>query len=129
MKKLCFLAVLAIFWIGCKSENGTSTSTPAGSGTTASAAPTFASIQPVINQRCVACHGEKGKGGLDARTYESLMKGGEDGPVVKPGDAANSLLVQIIKPGHPKRMPFKQAPLSDAEFKAVEDWVNAGAKS
>ena len=57
------------------------------------------------------------------------MKGGEDGPVVKPGDAANSLLVQIIKPGHPKRMPFKQDPLTDEQIKAVEDWVAAGAKS
>ena len=129
MQKLCLLAVLAVFWVGCKSEDGATATTTTGGGSTASAAPTFASIQPVINQRCVGCHGDKGKGDLDLRTYESLMKGGEDGPVVKPGDAANSLLVQIIKPGHPKRMPFKQDPLTEEQIKAVEDWINAGAKS
>jgi hypothetical protein len=57
------------------------------------------------------------------------MKGGKEGPIVKAGDAAESLLVQIIKPGHSKRMPFKQNPLTDDQIKQIEDWVSAGAKS
>jgi mono/diheme cytochrome c family protein len=85
-------------------------------------------VQPIFNQRCIGCHGENGKEGIDLRTYDSVMKGGEPGLVVKPGDAKGSLLVQMIQEGHAKRMPFKQDPLTDDQIKQIEDWVNGGAK-
>ena len=127
MKKLCLLAVLAVFWVGCKSEDSAGTTT---GDTTAppAAGPTFASVQPIFNQRCIGCHGADGKDGVDLRTYDSVMKGGKEGAIVKAGDAGGSLLVQIIKPGHAKRMPFKQDPLTAEQIKQIEDWVNAGAK-
>lgn len=129
MKIFFPLLALSFLWIGCKSEDTSGTSTT-GSGTTAAeSGPTFADVQPIFNQRCIACHGENGKEGIDLRTYDSVMKGGEPGPIVKAGNAAESLLVQIIKAGHAKRMPFKQDPLTDDQIKLIEDWVNGGAKS
>lgn len=128
MKKLCLLAVLAVFWAGCKSEDTTTpTSTSEGPGGPV-ATPTFASVQPIFNQRCIACHGENGKDGVDLRTYESVMKGGKEGPIVKAGDAKGSLLVQIVQAGHAKRMPFKQDPLADEQIEQIERWVTSGAK-
>src|SRR5688572_24860946 len=125
MKNLCLLAFFAFFWVGCKSED--SSATPSGTSAP-DAGPTFASVQPIFNQRCIGCHGADGKDGVDLRTYDSVMKGGKEGAIVKPGDGQGSLLVQIIKAGHAKRMPFKQDPLTDDQIKQIEDWVNAGAK-
>ena len=128
MKYFCLLIVLSVFWIGCKSEDASTASTTGGDATVASSGPTFADVQPIFNQRCMPCHGENGKDGVDLRTYDSVMKGGKEGPIVKPGDAAGSLLIQMVKPGNPKRMPFKQEPLTDDQIKQIEDWINAGAK-
>ncbi|MDC0188095.1 hypothetical protein OAJ05_02685, partial [Verrucomicrobia bacterium] len=38
-------------------------------------------VKPLFSSRCMACHGEEGKkikGGLDMRTRETLLKGGDE---------------------------------------------------
>ncbi len=80
-------------------------------------------VQPVLAQRCVACHGKSG--GLALSSYADLMKGGKDGAVVVPGDAANSSLVQVIASG---RMPQGGAKLSQSTIDMISAWVSAGAK-
>src|SRR5512145_1316732 len=52
----------------------------------------FASdILPIFESRCIGCHGgERTQEGLDLKTHASLMTGSSNGPVVTPGDAANS---------------------------------------
>ena len=48
------------------------------------------------------------------------MKGGNSGPVIVPGDAANSLLVQKQQAGgHPGQ-------LTPDEISQVVEWINAG---
>ena len=50
-------------------------------GSTEFAPPTEADILPVVQMRCVVCHGKrKQEGGLDLRTHASQMKGGKSGP-------------------------------------------------
>ena len=50
-------------------------------GSTEFAPPTEADILPVVQMRCVVCHGKrKQEGGLDLRTHASQMKGGRAGP-------------------------------------------------
>lgn len=52
---------------------------------------------PILKSRCVNSHdGERVEEGLLLRTYEELMAGSANGPVIVPGDPENSLLVQII---------------------------------
>jgi hypothetical protein len=49
------------------------------------------------------------------------MRGGNTGPVIVPGDAANSVLVQRQQAGgHPGQ-------LSPEEIAQVIEWINAGA--
>ena len=51
-------------------------------------------VRPILKTHCFQCHGEDGetKSGLDVRLARFIMKGGEDGPAIIPGKAAESLL-------------------------------------
>ena len=82
-------------------------------------------IQPILESRCVFCHGVyKIRNRLDLQSYESLMAGSKNGAVIIPGDAENSLLIQkIIKGEMPKRGP-KMFP---TQLHKIIDWINAGA--
>ena len=54
-------------------------------------------VRSVLKQNCVKCHGgDKPRGELELTTRKSLLKGGEDGPAVVPGNSQNSLLYQLI---------------------------------
>ena len=76
-------------------------------------------IALVLNRQCSACHG--GIAGLDYSTYQSAMKGGNDGPVIIPGNPDGSPIVQKIEGGtHPGK-------LSDAELSALKQWIADGA--
>ncbi|MCX7706376.1 MAG: hypothetical protein N2204_00010 [Anaerolineae bacterium] len=93
------------------------------------AAVTFSKdIQPLIERRCINCHGGKDgiKGGLSMKTHADLMKGGESGAVIIAGDPANSLLVQLIVKGE---MPKRAPKLPQAEIDLISAWVAAGAKN
>src|SRR5260221_2832558 len=64
-------------------------------------------------------------------TAELALKGGETGAGLKPGRAAESLMVQAVKGTHENiaRMPYKKPPLSDAQIALIEQWINEGAKA
>lgn len=82
-------------------------------------------ILPIIQNRCVDCHGgRQKKEALDMKTYESLMAGSRSGPVLVPGDANASLLVELIVKGD---MPNRGEPVTPAELQLIMDWVNQGA--
>ncbi len=81
-----------------------------------------ATIGPLFQSRCGACHGEDGLQGLNLTTYQGAMHGGIDGPVIVPGDANGSLLVQKQSGSTPH---FSQ--LTPEELQLVINWINAGA--
>ena len=63
-------------------------------------------IRPIFKAHCFECHGEgeKLKGGLDLRLRRLMLKGGDDGPVLVPGQPDKSLLFEKIHNGDmPKR--------------------------
>ncbi len=86
-------------------------------------------IVPLIRRHCAECHaGDKKKGGLSFNTRETLLKGDEDGPVVKPGDAAHSRLIEAVLSADPdKRMPPKGPALDPAEIAKLRAWIDRGA--
>ena len=96
-----------------------------------SAAPTdFAhDIVPILRQRCAECHtGDKKKGGLSFNTRESLLVGGENGAVIKPGDAAGSLLLRLVTSRDPdEQMPPKGDRLPAEEVARLRAWIDDGA--
>jgi len=91
-----------------------------------SAGVSFANdIKPIFDARCIKCHGvERIKEGLDMQTYENIMAGSRNGPVIEPGNADNSYLVQQIVDGE---MPDRGDPVTPDELQLIIDWVNQGA--
>src|SRR5438128_4037085 len=82
-------------------------------------------VLPILQANCVTCHGEKlKKNGLDLRTLDSLLKGGESGPAVTPGSAKDSLLFRKISAGE---MPFRGTKLSQEKIDLIGRWIQAGA--
>lgn len=86
---------------------------------------TFDAVRPILNARCLRCHGaDEPKAGLDLRTRETVLAGGELGPVVEAGSVAESLLWDLVESGE---MPPVGPPLTDDQKRLVRDWIAAGA--
>jgi mono/diheme cytochrome c family protein len=83
-------------------------------------------VTDILKGNCLSCHDERAKGGLRLDSYAAIMKGGEDGAVIVPGDSAASMLIQAIRRTGDLKMPPKQ-PLGDTEIADLEAWVKAGA--
>ncbi len=91
------------------------------------AAPVFEKdIRPLLKAHCFHCHGEGGKteGGVDFRLRRFMLHRTDDGPVMVPGDAAASHMIQLVKSGE---MPKKEKALTPTEIGRLEEWINAGA--
>lgn len=90
------------------------------------AAVSFANdILPILESRCLNCHGgRETKEGLSVASYGALMAGSDNGPVVVSGDADNSLMVQQLLNG---KMPKRGPKLTPDQVQLIVDWVNAGA--
>jgi hypothetical protein len=92
-------------------------------------------VQPILSKNCAECHAPGKEGyvasGLDVTSYQSLMKGGKFGPLVKPGDSLSSSLNMLVEGrAHPSiRMPHGRAKLPDADIEILKVWVNEGAKN
>ena len=90
-----------------------------------------ATIEPIMESKCYGCHNaKKSKGDLILTSLESMMKGGETGPLWKPEDAANSLLVKrlLLPLDHDDHMPPKdKAQLTPDEINFISLWIDSGA--
>jgi hypothetical protein len=86
-------------------------------------------IRPTLEAQCVGCHGagQVKRSGLDLSTREGLLRGGENGPAVVPGDARKSALYKRVKHELQPGMPFQDARLSGQLIARIADWINAGA--
>src|SRR5690606_27885802 len=87
-------------------------------------------IQPILENKCIGCHkASKQKGELRLDAVEHILKGGESGPAVVPGDLDKSLLAHHIllpleEDGH---MPPKSKPqLTEEEVKLITSWIASG---
>ena len=88
--------------------------------------PTFESdILPIFQANCVACHGaEAPQQGLDLRSFDALIRGGESGPAIHAGDSAQSLLMQKLVT---RAMPPGDQKLTDDEVDLIRRWIDGAA--
>jgi len=88
-------------------------------------------VRPVLVENCYKCHSaqaEKVKGGLLLDTRDGLLKGGDTGPAIVPGDPDKSLLIKAIRyTDENLQMPPKNKKLAADKIEALEHWVKMGA--
>jgi len=87
-------------------------------------------IQPVLNGRCVSCHGPaKANGGLRLDSWAELAKGGKHGPPLKDGEGAPSDFARRLElpEDEKEHMPPRGKPqLSPEDLTLLEWWVTNG---
>ena len=88
-------------------------------------------IRPILADHCYKCHSsqsEKIKGGLLLDSREPLLKGGNTGPAITPGDPDRSLLIKAVRyTSDDLQMPPKGKKLSAEQIADLETWVKMGA--
>ncbi|MBW3598007.1 MAG: PSD1 and planctomycete cytochrome C domain-containing protein [Planctomycetes bacterium] len=85
-------------------------------------------IASILSDRCASCHNpEKREGGLDVTSRDSLLKGGDSGPAITPGNADESWLLDIVAGDEPE-MPKNATPLTGEELADLRDWIETGAE-
>ena len=92
-------------------------------------------IRPILDKNCAGCHAPGKSGfqasGFDVTTYQTLMKGGKFGALIKPGDSFTSAFNMLVEGrAHPSlRMPHGREKLPDHDIEILKVWVNEGAKN
>ncbi|HQQ96334.1 MAG TPA: hypothetical protein PLX35_03685 [Cyclobacteriaceae bacterium] len=88
-------------------------------------------IQPLLKQKCMACHGPiKQKGELRLDSWESIQQGGKHGEVWRGGEADHSLLFKrVALPIEEKEHmpPRERQQLSNLEVEVIRAWIAEGA--
>ena len=85
--------------------------------------------QPILADNCYKCHShqaDKIKGDFLLDSREALLKGGETGPAVVPGEPEKSLLIKAVRHiDEDLQMPPKKK-LSDQQIAVLVQWVKLG---
>jgi hypothetical protein len=89
------------------------------------AQPSDKEVFSILNQKCIQCHGEAVQmAGLDLRRLETMLKGGEKGPAIVPGNAEASPIYRRVAGLDKPRMPMAPLPpLTQQEIDALKSWI------
>jgi len=90
------------------------------------APPSDNEVFSILNRKCIQCHGEAVQmAGLDLRRLETMLKGGEKGPAIVPGNAEASLLYRRVAGLEKPAMPMAPLPpLAQQEIAAIKSWID-----
>jgi hypothetical protein len=82
-------------------------------------------VRPLFDLHCVKCHGPiEQKSGLELDTPDAVLKGGDEGHVIVPGQPDRSRLYLYLAADADPHMPPKKQ-LTDAERDSVREWIVA----
>ena len=86
-------------------------------------------IKPILDGRCVACHGpEKQKSGLRLDNPEDAKAGGDLGPAILPGESGESFLIHKVTGfDYESIMPPDGEPLTAEQVGLLRAWIDQGA--
>ena len=85
-------------------------------------------VAPILARRCQACHGaDTAEAGLRLDTRAGIAAGGRSGPVIAPGDADASLLVQAVRQVEETLAMPPEERLAADEVATLAAWIDAGA--
>ena len=86
-------------------------------------------IRPVLVEKCHGCHSAQAPSvfaNLRLDSFAGLLKGGDSGPAVVPGDPAGSLVMRAVR-GDGKTLMPPTGRLSDMQIADIESWIRDGA--
>ncbi len=86
-------------------------------------------IRPVLAENCYECHSARAenlKGGLLLDSRAGLVKGGDTGPVVTPGEPDASLLILAVRHADPHLTMPPKAKLPPEVIADLEAWIRMG---
>ena len=85
-------------------------------------------IKPLLNKHCWSCHSDKKhESGLRLDSREALLKGGDLGKAVVPGQSADSRLIHFVAAVDPKNvMPPEGDRLSAEAVGVLRAWIDQG---
>jgi len=83
-------------------------------------------IRPIFEKDCFACHNtQTQESGLVLESLESIARGGViSGPVVEPGNGAESALLLYLKGDKKPRMPLDKDPLPAEQIGLISRWID-----
>jgi len=88
-------------------------------------------IRPVLVKDCYKCHSTEAgrvKGGLRVDTRDGLLKGGDSGPAIVPGNPDRSPLIRAVRyRDRNLQMPPDDKKLPASQIADLEAWVRMGA--
>src|SRR3954463_13061658 len=80
-------------------------------------------VRPILESHCFNCHGPtKQKAGLRVDSRGAMMRGGDSGPVLEPGNPQSSRLIEVIRYDGDIQMPPRKN-LDEAEINVLTRWV------
>lgn len=88
-------------------------------------------IKPILNKKCISCHGGvKQNAGFSLLFEEEALGNTKAGrPAIIPGNASGSELIRRIREENPElRMPYEKPKLSDEEIDLLTRWIDEGAE-
>ncbi len=88
-------------------------------------------IKPILNNKCIACHGGvKKSGGFSLLFEDEAFAVNQSGkPAIIRGNASASELIKRIHEEDPElRMPYEKPKLSEEEIDLLTRWIDQGAK-
>ena len=84
-------------------------------------------VRPILIENCYECHGDRSDGGLQLTSREGLLRGGDSGAALVPGNLDSSLLVEAIRYQNLDFQMPPQGKLDQSQINALEKWVEMGA--
>lgn len=86
-------------------------------------------IAPFMVNLCMGCHsGNNPRGGLSLTSVNNMMKGGNSGRVIIPGDLEGSRLFRLVGGLEAPRMPQNQARITRKNYEDLKKWFLEGNK-
>lgn len=84
-------------------------------------------VIPILESRCYECHGsqETVEAELHVNSRKALLKGGESGPAIEPGEPDRSLIIQAVRYETFQMPPRSKMP--DQEIEILVKWIQEGA--
>lgn len=84
-------------------------------------------IRPILQEKCLSCHGDKKQeGGLRLDSRSTILKGGDRGAAVIPGNAEGSLLFSAVRYQDKSLQMPPQGPLPENVIADLQRWIDWG---